>query len=489
MKRISVVGFFLAACLCVPAARSQQSPADQGSSTAATPEQPLPASGTTSSSGTNDPGAAPAGRALMGSVGSDPSQGGTQPEALPLSGAQQLGIPGTQLARFFDASALFSGSGDSDVINAQGTPSWGANEVAGGQLTLDRSWSRNQFSLGYSGGGVFYQPSAQYPAATYQTLSLSQSFSWKRLTLRLLDSFSYSPNSLFGGAGAGGPGLLAQEGPGSSSLNPTYGANNTILTGQARLLNNSAVGEIQYDLSGRSSFTVTGSYGVLDYIGGGYISDHDYVVSGGYNYMLTAKDTLAVTYSLTQTQYSGELENLDFQQVNVAYSHQVNGRLVFQIAAGPEFIAYHDYVPSVGDSLTWSLTAGVQYRLRRTNLGAAYSHAANAGSGVFLGSISDTATGNLSHQFSRFLSGVATVGYSLNSNLGNTVGVANQYHNWFTGESLSRQLGRRAQLSLNYGAQEQPYGGVCPVSNCGTNRVVQTIGVSLGVHLHPLGAE
>jgi hypothetical protein len=54
---------------------------------------------------------------------------------------------------------------------------------------------------------------------------------------------------------------------------------------------------------------------------------------------------------------------------------------------------------------------------------------------------------------------------------------------------LSRQLGRRAQLSLNYGAQEQPYGGVCPVSNCGTNRVVQTIGVSLDVHLHPLGAE
>ena len=43
MKRNTVAGFLLVAFLCVPAARSQQSPADQGGSTPATPDQPLPA--------------------------------------------------------------------------------------------------------------------------------------------------------------------------------------------------------------------------------------------------------------------------------------------------------------------------------------------------------------------------------------------------------------------------------------------------------------
>jgi hypothetical protein len=308
------------------------------------------------------------------------------------------------------------------------------------------------------------------------------------LTLRLLDQFSYSPNSLFGGAGTGGPGLLAEEGPTSAPLSPIYGAGDTILTGQTRVVNNSAVGEIQYNLSPRSSFTATGSYAVLQYLGGGYISSRDYVVSAGYNYMLTAKDTLDVTYSLTQTNYTGTPQNSDFQQVDLGYAHQLNGRLVFQISAGPELIAFHNYVPSAGNELTWNLNTGLQYRLRRSSLGAGFTHGANAGSGVFFGSVSDSASGNVSHEFSRFLIGAVNVGYSFNSNLATTVGTANEYHNWFVGASLGRELGRYAHLSFNYGAQQQPSEGVCPVESCGTNSVVQTIGVSIDLHIRPLGS-
>jgi hypothetical protein len=488
MKRISVVGLLLVALLYAPALRSQQSTTDQSGSTPATPDQPLPASGATSSGSTTDSGAVPAGHALFGSEGGGASQTASQPEMSPLSGAEQLTIPGTQPANYFDASALFSGSGDSGVLNSQGTPTWGANEVAGGEVMYDRSWNADRFSMAYSGGGVFYQPSAQYPTSMYQTLSLAQVFSWKRLTLRLLDQFSYSPNSLFGGAGTGGPGLLAEEGPTSAPLSPIYGAGDTILTGQTRVVNNSAVGEIQYNLSPRSSFTATGSYAVLQYLGGGYISSRDYVVSAGYNYMLTAKDTLDVTYSLTQTNYTGTPQNSDFQQVDLGYAHQLNGRLVFQISAGPELIAFHNYVPSAGNELTWNLNTGLQYRLRRSSLGAGFTHGANAGSGVFFGSVSDSASGNVSHEFSRFLIGAVNVGYSFNSNLATTVGTANEYHNWFVGASLGRELGRYAHLSFNYGAQQQPSEGVCPVESCGTNSVVQTIGVSIDLHIRPLGS-
>ncbi|MGB6429804.1 MAG: hypothetical protein WBF06_04415 [Candidatus Acidiferrales bacterium] len=485
MKRISLAGLLLAALFCVPAARSQQSTPDQGTSTPAAPDQPLPAPNTTPSSGsTNDAGAAPAGRSLLGSDAADQSPADT----LPLSGAQQLTIPGTtEPTNFFDASALFSGSGDSGVINAQKLPTWGASEVAGGEITVDRSWNADRFALSYSGGGLFYQPSALYPDAMFHTLSVGQQFAWKRLTLRLMDQFSYSPTSLFGGAGLGGPGLLAETGQTTTPLSPIYGVSDTILTGESRVVNNSAVGEIQYNFSLRSSFTVTGSYGVLDYEGGGYISSHDYVVSAGYNYALTPKDALAATYSFTQTQFTGAPENLSFEAVNLAYSHQVSGRLVFQISAGPEFTEFHNYTPSVGNAVGFSVDTGLQYRLRRSSFGAAFSRGDNAGSGVFFGSVSDSVTGNVSHQFSRFLTGVVYVGYSKSGSLVSVPGVANEFHDWFIGASLGRQFGRYTHLSFNYGAEQQPSDGICPVTSCGTNQVVQTIGVALDLHIHPIG--
>jgi hypothetical protein len=427
----------------------------------------------------------PAGRSIYGGSG-DSSQESDQTESLPLSGAERLVVPGGQTNDFFDASALASVSGYSDVTNAQGQQVLGVNEVIGGQLLFDRAWKDNHFSLAYTGGGTLFQPSTLYPAAMYQTLSLAQSFGWKRWNLRLMDQASYSPNSLFGGAGIGGPGLLSETGLGSS-LNPTYSSTNTILTSQTRIFNNSAVVEIQYNLSRRSSLTVTGSAALLDYLKGGYIDSHVYVGQAGYNYMLSPKDTLAVTYSLSQTHYVGSPQSLDVQQINLAYSRELTDRLVFQVGGGPELIAFHGYIPSVGNSISWDANVGLQYRLRRTSFGLSYSRGANAGSGVYFGSNTQYVTGSVSHQFSRTLVGALNVGYSRNSSLAAVPGVSNQYQNYYGGVSLGRQLGQYSHLSFNYGVFQQPTGGVCPVASCGTSRVYQSFGIALDIHIHRVG--
>jgi hypothetical protein len=202
--------------------------------------------------------------------------------------------------------------------------------------------------------------------------------------------------------------------------------------------------------------------------------------------MFTPKDTLAVDYTFSEERFSGTPQSLNFQQVQLAYSHQLTGRVLFELAGGPDFILFHDYTPSVGNTLTWSLSGGVQYRLRRTSLGASYSRGTNAGSGVFFGSVSQTAGGSMSHEFSRFLVGAVNAGYSFSSSLAPTSGVTNQFKNWYVGVSVGRQLGRYAHLSFDYGAQQQPYNGICPVASCGTNRAVQTFGVALDVHVHPI---
>ena len=484
MRIISISGFVLAALLCVPAAWSQQSQSGQGGTTPTEPEQPLPAS-TPAPSG-NGSGAVPAGRAVFGSSG-DSSQQSSEEQSLPLSGAEQLVIPGTQPHDFFDASALLSAAAYSDVITAQGQEVLGANEIAGGQLLFDRSWRENRFTLAYSGGGEFFQPSALNPASMYQTLSFAQSFGWKRWNLRLMDEFSYSPNSLFEGAGIGGPGLLSETGLGST-FTPVYSSTNTVLTVQTRVLNNSGVGEIQYNFSARSSFTITGSALLLDYLKGGYIDDHEYVGGAGYNYRLTPKDTLAVTYNISQMRYSGSPQSLIAQQANLAYSRQVTGRLVFQAGSGPELIAFHGYTPSIGNEVTWDANVGLQYRLRRTTFGGTYSRGANPGSGIYFGSNTQYVTGSMIHQFSRRLVGAVNGGYSRNSSLANVPGVSNEYQNWFAGLSLGRQLGQHSHLSVNYGAFQQPTGGICPVAGgCGTNRVYQSLGLAFDVHMHRVG--
>src|SRR5580704_10357972 len=112
MKRISAAGFFLAALLCVPAARGQQATPDQNQSSPITPDQPLPPTNAGSSGNTSGGTAAPAGRSILDSDSTDSSQGTTENEMLPLSGSRDLGVAfAGEFRNYFDASALFSGGG------------------------------------------------------------------------------------------------------------------------------------------------------------------------------------------------------------------------------------------------------------------------------------------------------------------------------------------------------------------------------------------
>jgi hypothetical protein len=488
MKSILITGMFVAAILCAPIARSQQSQPDQNGGTATTPDQPLPPMNTSTGSG-NGGAAAPAGRSILGYGSPDASDDSSQTSNPPLSGAESVGSALVAPPRnFFDLSALLSGGADSGVINTAGMTIWGGDEVLGGQLSYNRAWAANQFSVSYLGGGELYQPTALFPSAMFHSLSLSQQFSWKRVKLTVIDQFSYSPNSLFGGVGIGGPGLLGETGQVSTpSLSSTYSTGTSILTGQTRLLSNAGVVEMQYNFSPRSSFTVTGDYGLLDYLSGGYISSHEIVAGAGYNHSFTAKDTLAVTYNFSRAEYTGTPEDLDFQQFNLAYAHEITNRLVFQIAGGPEFISFQNYTPSMANALTWSLTAGAQYRWRRASVGVTYSHGTNVGSGVYSGAISQTVGANASRNFSRFLIGAFFLGYSSNASLTTSMTTENQFRNFYGSASLGRQIGRFMHLSANYGITQQPYGGTCPVTSCGTNHAVQTFGVSLDLHLKPIG--
>ena len=109
-----------------------------------------------------------------------------------------------------------------------------------------------------------------------------------------------------------------------------------------------------------------------------------------------------------------------------------------------------------------------------------------AGSGVFLGATSNTFSGSVHHQFTRFWVGSVNGGYALNNSLAPAGGATTSFNNWFIGANLGQRIGQHAELNFNYGVQRQ--GPVaCPVASCGGAGFQQTFGMTLNWHLRPTG--
>ena len=183
----------------------------------------------------------------------------------------------------------------------------------------------------------------------------------------------------------------------------------------------------------------------------------------GYNYQLTRKDTIAISYLFSDFQYSNFDQSFTTNTVQGSYGRRVTGTPAFQIAAGPQVAFSHVPISGNGGTSTessttqrfWTLSTALTYQLERTQLGFSYYHDATGGSGVLAGSIADVATGSASRQISRTFSGNVTAGYSRNQ--GTTVAAGappNQTYDYsFGGANLSHPLGRALAVTLSYQLQ------------------------------------
>ena len=102
---------------------------------------------------------------------------------------------------------------------------------------------------------------------------------------------------------------------------------------------------------------------------------------------------------------------------------------------------------------------------------------------MFIGAISNTFSGTLHHQFSRFWSGSMNGGYAFNSSLVPTGVAATTFDNWFVGGNVGRRLGRHIQIAFNYGLQKQDNPPVCPVVGCFATGYQHSFGVTANWHL------
>lgn len=472
-----------ALAVCVPSVRAQeqQPPNEPETNNPSQPAQPLPPvenQNNDNNNGRREPAAAARGLFL----GGDSDNGAAQPDSHILSGAETLGLASTGARqRFFDFSLHVGEDADTGIVQhrTESVTSFG------GSINLDRSWSRYKMALSYSGGDYLYHPNSEFNAP-YQTLSFSNSITFRRWVLHLRDDLTLSPQSSFGGLDTGALGVLMNTNTTAvGTVVPGIASNTeTILTGRAQRLSNLGLIQADYSLTRRSAITLTGSYALLHFIDPGYI-DSSYVnAQAGYNYLLSPKNTIAFTYTFNQTGFSKLPARIRNDLLQVVFGRKITGRWAFQAGAGPQLLNLEHFGFASGRSLSWSAFTSLAYGNARTGYTLAYSHGISGGSGVFLGAETDTVSLSAHRQITRSWTGLASVGYSRNRNLA-PVGPSNLINYWFASASAARNLGRHFHLGFNYGFQQQDINSACPVLACGSVPRRHVGGISLDWHFAP----
>jgi hypothetical protein len=488
--RKTILAGFFALMLCVTAVHAQDQQAQRDNPQAGSPISPLPPTSPGASGGF---GKAPVPAARGVSPAADPQPydpAQVEPDTNTLSGAELFGLGSLEHSRnVFDPSLYFSGLGQTGASGSAGQATVQATAMFGGSLNFNRIWSRYRFTATYSGGDSL--PGGGQTSGAFHNLTVLQEIEWERWRLHLRDDFVASPGASFTGTGMGGPGLIGQFsstlGAALQGVSQGFGPSETIQTGQVMRYQNMVLGEAEYSFSRRSALTFSGSYGLLHFTDAGYIDSHNISAQAGYDYLLDPKDSIAVLASYGKIDYVGTTTSTTDYTVALAYGRKIAGRLAFQAAAGP------DQIRSVGagngnfQKLTWTIRSGLTYERRRIGYSLSYSHGLAGGSGALYGAISDTITGSVHHQFTRFLSGSVNAGYAFNKNLTQTGVTSSRFTNWFIGGNIGRQLGHHAHLGLNYGLQQQNSPAVCPVANCGSTGLQQTFGMTVNWHLRPAG--
>jgi hypothetical protein len=422
----------------------------------------------------------------------NPAPDALQPDQRPLTGIQQptVGTPMERHSYWVPGLSYYNFIQSNDQSQGGGN-SWTSSNYVAGNLSLLENWSRSQLAINYSGGGDFSTDSS-VGNGWFQQFGATQTLTWERAQLTLLDQFAYLPQSQFGfavGTGLVEPGIGGSLGVGSTGVGVGLDPSQSIFTAIGPRYSNTFGAQVNYQLSARSSVTVGGVYSLLRFSQAGNIESDNYIGNAGYNYQVTRNDTLGLIYRYGSFHYIGFDQAIGDQIIQAAYGRKITGRLALRLTGGPDITHFRMVQGTNGKtrSVSGSGSASITYSVPKGSFSANYLHGLTSGSGVFLGATSDQITGSTSRKLTRVWSGDAHVGYARNRNAQTTQGTANlNFDTVFAGASVARALGRDASFSLGYTAYiEKANGTVCAGPNCGSDFATHQISVGLSWHTRP----
>jgi hypothetical protein len=414
-----------------------------------------------------------------------------RPDNTPLTGVLNptLGSPEIRHS-YWVPGFQWSGEIQSNGYNQAQNSSWLINNYFVGNLSVLKVWRKSQFAVNYSAGGYISSDSSQGNGYTQQ-LALSQTFQWNRWLVQLNDEFSYLPQTSLGfgsGTGLGVPGVGGSVGPVIPGIGNNYVPNQGIYTALGPRYSNAAVVQLTYTVSKRGSITLSGSYGLLDFVESGNVNSDTTTATIGYNYTLTPKDSIGAFYRFSAYHYSGQPQANGDHSVNFAYSRKLTGTLALQLYAGPDFITSR--IHTSGNSLNYGVNVGtsLMYGMKNGGLTVSYSHGVSGGSGVLTGSTADQLNFSANRKLNRMWTGQFNLGFAHNAPLTtSTATTLPGYNTWTVGGGVSRPVGRNATLAIAYNADITNYGQAgCVGTACTSSQTYHYVTMNFQWHTRPL---
>lgn len=417
------------------------------------------------------------------------------PDTRSLTGVEDLSLGTIPLKHsYWQPRASLLVNADSNPDYSTGSSDWSTWTTLTAGVDIHRVSGFSDLLLSYTGGGMFSN-GGDVENGIIQELALKDKFTFRRSTFSVFEQFSYLPESSFGFSGTAGATL-----PGNGGVNLGTGVTpgESILTPRGQNLSSSTAIEYDYKLTPRTSLTLLGSYALLHYYEDGLADYGGATFQAGYNYQLTRKDTIAVSYAFNAIRYSNENQSINANTIQGSYGRRVTGRLAFQIAAGPQFVSSTNPITSsatpMGSSssnasvLYWSLNTAFTYQLRRALISAIYNHGLSGGSGLLAGSEADIVTGSVGGQLTRTVGASWSMGYSRNEGVAvGTAPTAQTYSYWFTGVTVTHPVGRSLDFFVNYQLQYQTSGSNgCVGSACSADVIRNQIAFGMNLHKQPI---
>jgi len=401
--------------------------------------------------------------------------GGVQEPTLgPILGARNFLIPSISVVSQMAASSSESGYARPAAFS-----------YLLGTLDLNRVSERSELFLHYTGGGIF----SSYLSSAIQDMEFSYSYKWQRCSLLAGDQVSYLSESPFGFGGVGGLAFLNGSFQFGPFLSGTLAPNQTIPTIVAPRLSNTAVSQIEYELSPRSSWTASGSYGMLNFVGAGFINSTEGLLQTSYNYAVSQQSSIAVIYRFDAFRFSYLPQRLEGHVAQLGYARYVTGRLSLHLAVGPNLEMFRGVVIGTANRLSWALNSGVNYKMDRTNLLLSYDHLMTGGSGVLVGAQTSQVEATVGRKLTARWQGSTSLGYASNQGLVQTSANSGKqhYNSWYVAVRFGYQLRPGTDFFLGYGARLQATkASVCGIPNCGTSGVDHEVSAGFNFGLRPL---
>lgn len=273
--------------------------------------------------------------------------------------------------------------------------STGNSAVLSGDAAYDSTSVVHPFNMVYAGGLLLGNQYGGH-VTTFQNFAIYQGLVVGRWNFGISDSVSYLPQTpTLGLSGIPGVGDLGSQPVQGASSGPAGGA----LTNNATNVSNSLSGNVERQLTLRTSISGSGSWSILRFPKGDGLENTRYSGDVGLNHRLDPRDTISGTALYSTYSYGGGVGlTMQTRGLNGAFERVLSRTLKMSASAGPMWISSSnsELLPS---RLTYDANLGLSYSKGMTNMGVSYTRGVNGGSGVQPGTLSNNVSASIGRTY------------------------------------------------------------------------------------------